>query len=149
GKLSDQFGRKPVLMGGTLIFLAGSVACSMAWNMHSLIVFRGLQGLGAGAIMATVMTLAGDLYTPEERGAVQGWLSSVWGMAAVVGPLLGGAFAEYASWHWIFLVNLPVGAIALALIGRHLHESFERRAPAIDYAGAALLLVALGLLSFG
>lgn len=149
GKLSDLFGRKPVLMGGTVVFLAGSVACSVAWDMRALIAFRGLQGLGAGAIMATVMTLAGDLYSAEDRGVVQGWLSSVWGMAAIVGPLLGGAFADYASWHWIFLVNLPVGALALALIGRYLHESFERRRPRIDYAGAGLLLLALGLLSFG
>ena len=149
GKLSDLFGRKPVLMGGATLFLLGSVACSAAWNMHALIAFRGLQGLGAGAIMATVMTLAGDLYDVRERGAVQGWLSSVWGMAAIAGPLLGGAFAEYASWRWIFLVNVPIGALALALIGRELHENFHRRAARIDVAGAALLFVALGLLIFG
>lgn len=149
GKLSDLFGRKPVLLGGTVLFLLGSVACSAAWSMPALIAFRGLQGLGAGAIMATVMTLAGDLYTVQERGAVQGWLSSVWGMAAIAGPLLGGAFAEYASWRWIFLVNLPIGAVALALIGRALHEAFHRREARIDGAGAALLLLALGLLIFG
>ncbi len=149
GKLSDLVGRKPVLLAGTLIFLAGSAACSFAWNMHALIVFRGLQGLGAGAIMATVMTLAGDLYSVEERAAVQGWLSSVWGMAAIAGPLLGGAFAEYVSWHWIFLVNLPIGALALALIGVYLHESLARRHPHIDYAGSALLLVALACLMLG
>ncbi|QEA13298.1 MFS transporter [Comamonas flocculans] len=149
GKLSDLFGRKPVLMGGTLLFLLGSVACSAAWDMHALIAFRGLQGLGAGAIMATVMTLAGDLYEVRERGAVQGWLSSVWGVAAIAGPLLGGAFAEYASWRWIFLVNLPIGAVALVLVGRELHEVFQQRAARIDLAGAALLLLALGLLTFG
>ncbi|WP_024538979.1 MFS transporter [Comamonas badia] len=149
GKLSDLFGRKPVLLGGTVLFLIGSVACSMAWNMHALIAFRGLQGLGAGAIMATVMTLAGDLYTVQERGAVQGWLSSVWGMAAIAGPLLGGAFAEYASWRWIFLVNLPIGALALLLVGRELHETFHRREARIDVAGAVLLFVALSLLIFG
>lgn len=149
GKLSDLFGRKPVLIWGTVIFLLGSVACAAAWNMHALIVFRGLQGLGAGAIMATVMTLAGDLYSVEERGPVQGWLSSVWGMAAIVGPVLGGAFAEYVSWRWIFLVNLPIGVLALALIGRHLHERLHQRTPRIDVAGAALLFVALGLLIFG
>ncbi|MGB7422694.1 MAG: MFS transporter, partial [Comamonas sp.] len=149
GKLSDLFGRKPVLLGGTVLFLLGSIACSAAWNMPALIAFRGLQGLGAGAIMATVMTLAGDLYTVQERGAVQGWLSSVWGMAAIAGPLLGGAFAEYASWRWIFLVNLPIGVLALALIARRLHESFQRREARIDVTGAGLLFVALSLLIFG
>ncbi len=146
GKLADLLGRKPVLIGGTLIFLAGSTACSLAWNMHALIVFRGLQGLGAGAIMATVNTLAGDLYAVEERGAVQGWLSSMWGMAAIAGPLLGGAFAEYTSWRWIFWVNLPIGVLALGLIGRFLHEHRQSRHPRIDCAGAALVLLALGAL---
>jgi MFS family permease len=117
--------------------------------MVSLIAFRGLQGLGAGAIMATVSTLAGDLYSVRERGAVQGWLASVWGVAAIIGPLLGGAFAEYVSWRWIFLVNLPVGALALALIVAHLHESFERRHPRIDYAGSALVLGSVGTVIFG
>ena len=149
GKLCDLFGRKPVLVVGTLIFLAGSTASSLAWNMPALIVFRGFQGLGAGAIMATVATLAGDLYSVRERAAVQGWLSSVWGIAAIAGPLLGGAFAEYASWRWIFLVNLPIGVLALGLIGAFLHESFERRHPHIDCAGAMLLLATLGTFIFG
>lgn len=149
GKLSDLFGRKPVLIVGTLIFLVGSALSSLSWDMLSLIGFRGLQGLGAGAIMATVNTLAGDLYDVEERAAIQGWLSSVWGVAAIVGPLLGGALAEYVSWRWIFLVNVPVGAVALVLIGVFLHESFERHAHRIDYAGAALVLAALGTLIFG
>ena len=149
GKLSDLFGRKRVLIAGTLIFLAGSTACSLSWNMVSLIVFRGVQGLGAGAIMATVWTLAGDLYSVRERAAVQGWLSSVWGIAAIVGPLLGGAFAEYLSWRWIFLVNLPVGALALALIGTFLHEEFERGHPRIDYLGSFLVLTSVGAVIFG
>ncbi|WP_415183876.1 MDR family MFS transporter [Phaeovulum sp.] len=149
GKLSDLFGRKPVLIAGTLIFLAGSAASSLAWDMISLIVFRGLQGLGAGAIMATVSTLAGDLYSVRERGAVQGWLSSVWGVAAIVGPLLGGALAEYVSWRWIFLINLPIGALALGLIGTLLHEKFEPRQPRIDYAGSALVLATVGTVIFG
>jgi EmrB/QacA subfamily drug resistance transporter len=148
GKLADTFGRKPVLVVGTLIFLAGSVASALAWNMVALIVFRGLQGLGAGSVMATVNTLAGDLYSPRERGRVQGWLSSVWGVAAIVGPTLGGAFAEYASWRWVFLINLPIGAVALLLIVRFVHETPPRRQHRIDYAGAILLLLAGGALIF-
>ncbi|MEO8124131.1 MAG: MDR family MFS transporter [Burkholderiales bacterium] len=148
GKLADTFGRKPVLIIGTLIFLVGSVASALAWNMVALIVFRGLQGLGAGSIMATVNTLAGDLYSVRERGRVQGWLSSVWGVAAIIGPTLGGAFAEYASWRWIFLINLPIGVIALALIVRFVHETPPQRQHRIDYAGAGLLLLAGGALIF-
>ncbi|MCZ7562287.1 MAG: MFS transporter [Burkholderiaceae bacterium] len=128
GKLADMVGRKPVLVAGMLVFLAGSAASSMAWNMTSLIAFRGLQGIGAGSIIATVSTLAGDLYLgARARAAIQGWLSSVWGVAALAGPLAGGAFAEYLSWRWIFLVNLPIGGLALALIGAFLHETFEKR----------------------
>ena len=149
GKLADLFGRKPVLMTGMLIFLVGSVASALAWNMVSLIAFRGLQGLGAGAIMATVNTLAGDLYSVPERARVNGWLSSVWGVAAIVGPTLGGAFAEYASWRWIFLINLPIGAVAIGLITRFLPEKIEPHHHRIDYAGAGLLLLAVGALLLG
>jgi EmrB/QacA subfamily drug resistance transporter len=149
GKLCDLFGRKPVLLAGTVIFLVGSAASSLSWNIVALIVFRGVQGLGAGSIMATVTTLAGDLYSVRERAVVEGWLSSVWGIAAIVGPLLGGAFAEYTSWRWIFLVNIPIGALALALIGAFLHETYDRRRPNIDYSGAALVLGTVGLFIFG
>src|SRR5574337_1303249 len=149
GKLCDLVGRKPVLIAGTAVFLAGSAASAASWNMVSLIAFRGLQGLGAGSIMATVWTLAGDLYPVRERGPIQGWLSSVWGIAAIAGPVPGGALADYASWRWIFLTNLPIGLAALGLIGAFLHERFERRRPRIDYAGAGLVLVGVGALMFG
>ncbi|MGH8126750.1 MAG: MDR family MFS transporter [Gammaproteobacteria bacterium] len=149
GKLADLYGRKPVLIIGTLIFLAGSAASASAWSMITLVIFRGLQGLGAGSIMATVNTLAGDLYSVRERARVQGWLSSVWGIAAIAGPTLGGALAEYASWRWIFLINLPIGAAALTLIGIFLHEKVQRSRHRIDFAGAGLVLAAVGALIFG
>jgi multidrug resistance protein len=149
GKLADLWGRKPILITGMVVFLAGSALSASAWNMVSLIAFRGLQGLGAGSIMATVNTLAGDLYDLEERGRVQGWLSSVWGISAVIGPTLGGSLAQYASWRWIFVINLPVGAVAIALIARFLHEQVTRSRHRIDAAGAVSMLVAAGALVFG
>lgn len=154
GRFADTHGRKPVLVVGTLIFLAGSAACAVAPSMVLLIVFRGLQGLGAGAIQATVSTLAGDLYSLAERGRAQGMIASVWGVAAVLGPTLGGAFAEYASWRWIFLVNLPIGALSLLLICGFLREHVPGARHRIDFAGAGLLLLAssslfLGLLAGG
>lgn len=149
GKLADIFGRKSILMFGTVIFLIGSAASALAWDMISLVAFRGVQGLGAGAVMATVATLAGDLYSVRERAAIQGWLSSVWGIAAILGPVLGGALAEYISWRWIFLINVPIGILSMTLVGVFLHERFERRPHQIDYAGAVLILIAIGLLIFG
>jgi EmrB/QacA subfamily drug resistance transporter len=149
GKLADLYGRKPVLIVGILIFVAGSMLCGVVWNMPALIVFRGLQGLGAGAIMPMVSTVTGDLYTVEERARIQGWLSSVWGVSAIVGPTLGGLFAEYASWRWIFYINLPIGTLALWIIITCLHERVTRRRHQIDYLGAALLATGAGLLIFG
>ena len=146
GRLSDVFGRKPVLLVGVAGFLAGSVLCAVAWSMVTLIVFRGLQGLAAGAILPTTTTIVGDLYAPAERGKVQGWISSVWGVSAIVGPTLGGFFAEYWTWRGIFWVNLPIGVGAAWLIQRHLHERVEPRRHRIDYAGAATLTVACSLL---
>jgi multidrug resistance protein len=149
GKLADLWGRKPVLIAGTVIFLAGSALCASAWSMVTLIVFRGLQGLGAGSIMATVNTLAGDLYDLSERGRVQGWLSSVWGISAVFGPALGGSLAQYVSWRWIFVINLPLGAAAITLIARFLHENVTRTRHRIDVTGAVAVLAAAGALIFG
>ncbi len=149
GKLADLYGRKPVLVFGIVLFLIGSALSAASWNMLSLIIFRAVQGLGAGSIAATVNTVAADLYRIEERGKIQGWLSSVWGISAIAAPAVGGIFAEYASWRWIFLVNLPLGAIALAMLMRYLKEDVVRERHRIDYAGAGLILVASGLLIFG
>lgn len=149
GKLADMYGRKPILIFGITVFLAGSTLCALAWNMQMLIVFRGLQALGAGAIMATVSTLAGDLYSVQERAKIQGWLSSVWGVSAIAGPALGGAFAAYLSWHWIFLINLPLGAVSITLIYLFLHERKPKILRKIKFAGAAGMLGTSALLMYG
>ncbi|GGV02655.1 MFS transporter [Streptomyces litmocidini] len=139
GKLSDTFGRKPVLVAGTVLFLIGSLLCAAAWSMASLIAFRVVQGLGGGALQGTVQTIAADLYPLKERPKIQARLSSVWAASSVAGPALGGLLAGYADWRWIFLVNVPVGLVALWLVGRHLLEP-ARTAPRarvrIDWAGA-------------
>jgi len=149
GKLADLFGRKPVMLLGIGLFLIGSILCGAAWSMGALIAFRAVQGLGAGAVQPMAMTIAGDLYSLEERAKVQGYLASVWGVSAVVGPTIGGVFSEYVSWRWIFFVNIPLCLIAAATIGLRFAERVERRRPRIDYAGAGVLTVALTLVILG
>lgn len=149
GKLADIYGRKPILIYGVIVFLLGSAACAGAWDMISLIVFRGLQAVGAGAIMATVNTIAADIYTLEERAKIQGWLSSVWGVSAIMGPTIGGALADYASWRWIFLINIPVGIGSIIMISIFLNENKPIKYAKIDWLGALALLVTGGFIMFG
>ncbi len=145
GKLADLFGRKPVILFGIGLFLAGSILCGLAWSMGALIAFRVVQGLGAGAIAPITITIAGDLYSTEERAKVQGYIASVWGIASVLGPTLGGLFSEYTTWRWIFFINIPLCLLAAAMLVRNLHERVERSRPAIDYRGATLLTAGLTL----
>ncbi|MGW4772957.1 MDR family MFS transporter [Nocardia sp. NPDC004278] len=149
GKIADTVGRKPVILFGIAVFALGSLLCGVATSMLGLIIFRAVQGIGAGAITPMTMTIAGDLYTLTERARVQGYLASVWAISAVVGPLLGGVFAEYVSWRWIFLINIPLAALAGWMLVRSFHETTSRREQRIDYLGAALLTVGAGALILG
>ena len=149
GKLADVVGRRPVLFFGIAVFLVGSVLCGVAWSMPALIVARAVQGIGAGAVLPMTMTVVGDLYSVEERARVQGYVASVWGVSSVIGPTLGGLFAEYLSWRWIFFINLPLGAVAAWMLWRSFHEKVERRTHQMDIAGAALLTTGFSLLILG
>jgi EmrB/QacA subfamily drug resistance transporter len=144
GKLADTFGRKPVMLFGIAVFALGSLLCGLATSMVALIVFRAIQGIGAGAVQPMSMTIAGDIYTLEERAKTQGYLASVWALSSVLGPLLGGVFSEYLSWRWIFFVNLPLAALAAWMLLRSFRETAPRTRHRIDYPGAALLTLGVG-----
>src|SRR5436190_2409098 len=143
GKLGDLYGRKRVLQTAIVIFLIGSALCGLSQSMAQLIGFRTLQGLGAGGLMVVTLAVVGDIIPPRERGKYQGYFGGVFGVATVVGPLLGGFFVDNLSWRWIFYVNLPVGAIALTVIGVAFHTRERHVRHQMDYLGAALLAGAL------
>jgi EmrB/QacA subfamily drug resistance transporter len=139
GKLSDLFGRKNILSIGIVIFLAGSLMCGLSQTMFMLICFRAVQGLGAGAIFTVTYTIVGDEFPLEERPKVQGMIGTVWGIASLLGPFLGGILIDLLSWHWIFFINIPFGILSVILIQKNLKEVFEKRKHNIDYAGAITL----------
>ena len=140
GKLSDLYGRKPAFVASISIFLIGSALCGFAGSMGALIAFRAVQGLGAGGLIVLAQTVIGDLVSPRERGRYQGMFAAVFAACSVAGPLLGGIITEYASWRWIFYVNLPVGGAALAFIVIGLRPKAPGVAPRLDLMGAALLI---------
>jgi EmrB/QacA subfamily drug resistance transporter len=143
GKLSDLFGRKPILTFGIIVFLVGSLLCGMATSIEMLIIFRFIQGFGAGAVMPIASTIVGDMYTKEERAKIQGYLSSVWGISAILGPAIGGLLVQYVSWRFVFWVNIPLGILAIIGLYLFLHEGVEKKKHSIDYAGAGLLFVSV------
>ena len=143
GKLADLAGRKLVMLVGIATFLFGSILCGFAWSMPSLIVFRLVQGIGAGAVQPTAMTIVGDLYSAHERAKIQGWLASVWALSAILGPLAGGLIIQYFSWAWIFWMNLPIGALAAAGFWAYLHEKRGRGRGRIDHLSAGIFTVAI------
>ena len=144
GRLADLYGRKPVFFFGVCLFLAGTVLCGLAPGMPSLVLFRAVQGIGAGAIQPIAATILGDIYKPSERGRVQGLVSSVFGVSAVAGPSLGAFLVQHIGWRAVFWVNIPFGVAAIAMIGVFLREKVERRSHRIDWAGSVLLLVGVG-----
>jgi EmrB/QacA subfamily drug resistance transporter len=139
GKLSDQYGRKPMIYTAILIFLLGSVLSGMAQTLLQLIIFRAIQGIGAGGLMPLAQIIIGDLVPPARRGRSQGSIAAVFAVCSVIGPIVGGVITDLLSWHWIFYVNLPIGAVALVMIGRAMKRPHQARSRHIDYLGAALL----------
>jgi EmrB/QacA subfamily drug resistance transporter len=144
GRLADIYGRKPVFVAGSSVFLVGSAACGFTWSMASLVVFRIIQGLGAGCIQSVATTIVGDIYAPSDRARVQGWLSGVWALAAIIGPILGAFIVEQLHWAFVFWINLPIGAVTIWLLCVFLNEEFHRREHQIDYLGSLLLMLGLG-----
>lgn len=149
GKLADLYGRKRTFLIGALIFLTGSMLCGLATSMPFLIAARVVQGLGGGAIMPVTVTLIGDLFPGKERGKAQGMVASVWGIASVLGPLIGVFIVSTLDWRWIFLINLPVGIAAMAALWFSLYEDVKPNPHGLDVPGAALLAGSVGLLLYG
>lgn len=149
GKLSDLFGRKNILSIGIIIFLTGSFLCGISGNMYQLIIFRAIQGLGAGAIFTVTYTIVGDIFTLSERAKVQGWLSTVWGVASLAGPFLGGFLIEHLSWNWIFFINLPFGILSIVLLQKNLDEHTEKKKVKIDFAGTIVLSASILIFLYG
>src|SRR5215471_7499472 len=139
GKLADLYGRKPLFLFGTAVFLIGSIACGAAQSMEQLVLFRAIQGLGAGAVLPIVLTIIGDIFVLEERARVQGLFSGVWATSSIVGPALGGLIVDHLSWRWVFYINIPFGLLSAFLLIIAFKEKVERKKLSIDYIGTLTL----------
>lgn len=146
GKLSDLYGRRIMYQLGIGVFLLGTLLSGMAGSMAQLIIFRAIQGLGAGALIPLGMTIIGDTFSLEERSKMQAYFSGVWGLSSVIGPVIGGFITDQISWRWVFFINLPIGVVAALIIGFALKEPKVTQKPTIDYVGAILLMIAISLL---
>src|SRR5690625_4292769 len=148
GKLSDVFGRKPIYIIGVIVFLSGSTLSGFSVTMEMLIMSRFIQGIGAGALMPIATTIVGDIYSVEERAKIQGYLSSIWGISAVSGPLLGGFFVDVLNWRYVFWMNIPLGILAVLGIYFFFHERIERERQPIDYIGTILTVIMISTLMY-
>lgn len=148
GKLADLYGRKPLFLFGSALFLLGSIASGASQSMEQLIIFRALQGLGAGAVQPLVLTIVGDIYALEERARIQGFISGVWGISSVVGPAIGGLIVDHFTWRWVFYINIPFGLTSAILLIFFLKENIERKKHTLDYAGTLALTGGITALLF-
>lgn len=148
GKLADLYGRKRVLQGAILVFILGSAACGLSQNMPQLILFRALQGIGAGGVLPVTQTIFGDLFSPAERGRFAALISSVWGFCALLGPAVGSAIVSTIGWRWVFTINVPIGLAAMILLAISLRETIPKEKRPLDWLGALILATALGALMF-
>src|SRR5438093_10482351 len=145
-RLSDRYGRRVFYLIGVAFFIVGSALSGASQSITQLIVFRGIQGLGAGALIPLSMTINGDIYTLRERARMQGLFSGVWGLASILGPLAGGFITDHISWRWVFYINIPFGLASAVVVGIALVEPKRSDRPVIDYAGAVWLTCAITLL---
>lgn len=148
GKMADLYGRKIVFTIGAVVFLIGSMLSGMAQTMAQLIVFRALQGIGAGGILPITFTIVGDIYPFKERARVQGWISGMWGIAGILGPVTGGVLVDYVSWRWVFYMNVPFGLVAIVMLWLSLHEQIEKEKKPVDYWGVLTFTIGMTALIY-